>query len=274
VATISDSGFSTVTETGATVSYTEAGSTAPIASVTVSGGSATIHSDTSNGLQVTTNAGTSTSITMGAGKQSLTSNANDQIHAGSGADSILAVANGATIWAGSGSLSVLDRDWTNSDMITIHGGTGALSFDGAGGAMTFIGGTGSAVINGEYGTLHVTGGTGNLTVSGGCGPTSFIAGSGVATVNLTAAGGSVAFGAGATTVNECTGGNAVSYSFLAGYAAGTDIINNFKVGTDKLVLTGVSIASEAVTGGLANIVLTNSSHITLTGVTSLVHLMS
>ena len=49
--TVQASGFCTVSESGATVSYAEEGSSAPVAGVTVSGGSAAIHSDPGTGTQ-------------------------------------------------------------------------------------------------------------------------------------------------------------------------------------------------------------------------------
>src|SRR5271166_1810068 len=272
VVTVNDSGFSTVSEHGATVAYTQEGSSAPIANVKVSGGSASIHSDPSSGLQVTTSAGSSTAVVMGAGRQEVTSNANDQIHAGSGNDTIVAAAGGVHIWGGSGTTTIADVDWKSSDTTTVDGGTGSLHLTGGADALSFIGGSGSAVINGGSGSLYVAGGSGALTVSAGAAPTTFIGGSGTAKISLNAAGGSVRFGTGAITVNECGSGAAVSYTFISGQTTARDVINGFRVATDRLVLKGVSVTSATVAGGSASIVFSDQIHLTLTGVTSLAHL--
>nr|WP_294521687.1 hypothetical protein [uncultured Rhodopila sp.] len=275
VVTIQDSGFSSVTESGASVSYVQEDSSAsPIANVTVSGGSAFIHSDPSSCLGVATNAGTSTTVVMGAGTQSVTSCGADQIHAGTGSAGVTISAGGATVWGGSGATGISVHDWNAGDTTTVYGGTGSTCVDGGADALHFIGGSGSAVINGEYGSLYIVGGSGSVTASGGCAPTTFIGGSGQANITFSPYGGSVQFGTGSTTVNEAGWGWASSFKFLAGAAPSTDLINGFRPGTDKLILSGVSVASETVSGGSALIVFSDNSHLTLTGVTNLTHLFS
>jgi Ca2+-binding RTX toxin-like protein len=270
--TIEDSGFSTVSENGATVSYFEEGSSGPLANVTVLGGSASIHSDYTSGLSVTTVAGQSTKVVMGSGQQSVHTLSNDQIYGGSGADTVTVDNGGASIWCGSGNTTLAVHDWNSADKTTVYGGSGSLSAVGGTDALTFIGGSGSAVINGEYGSMYIVGGSGNLTAFGGCAATTFIGGSGNATVSLTSCGGSVQFGSGSTTITEAGWGSVDTYSFLAGQAASTDLINNFRVGTDKIILNGVSVASETVSGGSASIIFSDNSHLTLAGVTNLSHL--
>jgi len=271
---VQDSGFSTVNESGATVSYVEEGGSGPIANVTVTGGNASIFSYSSSGLQVTTAAGQPVTVTMGAGPQSVVSWSDDTIYAGSGAGSVAVCASGATIWGGTGSTAVTIDDWKSSDTTTVYGGTGSMSLVGGTDTMTFIGGSGSTVINGQFGSMNIVGGSGSITAFGGCAPTTFTAGSGTADVALTPYGGAIQFGSGDTTINEATWGSATSYTFLAGQGPSTDLIDNFRVGTDKIVLKGISVASETVAAGSASIVFSDNSHLTLAGVTNLTHLFS
>ena len=193
----------------------------------------------------------------------------DTVHAGSGSDYVSTSAKGATIWGGSGAVNIKDCDWTQGDAITVRGGSGALNFDQSDGALTFVGGSGSATINGESGSLASQGGSGALTVSGGSAGMRFVGGTGTATLSLTPNGASVQFGAGATTVTQASYGAADLYTFTGGHAAASDLISGFRAGTDKLVLNGVSVSSESVVGRAASVVLSDGSHLTLSGVSSL-----
>jgi hypothetical protein len=264
------SGFSTMNETGATISYTEqtaAGSL--LASVSVVGGSASIHSD-GNGLQVTTNAGTATAVTMGAGPMSVTSYSNDVITGGSGGGTVYTRADGVVVFGSSGAMTVTDQDLSSNDNITLVGGSGSMSIIGAGSSISFIGGSGATTITGQGSALLIHGGAGQLTVTENTGGSfQFFGGSGNATLNINANGGTLQFGSGTTTVNEAGRGVKVSYNFYTGMAASTDIISNFQIGLDKIFLHGLAIASEKTLAGSSYITLADSSHITLTGVTDL-----
>ena len=269
-AAIRAAGFSTASETGGTIVYNQIRTgNSTIASATISGGSASIHSDPTAGLTITTNAGASTTVTTGTGPVTVNSASNDKVQAGSGATTVIVGGKDAAIWGGSGSTVVRNLDWTSGDHITIYGGTGSMNYDQGPAAMTFIGGSGDSVINGEYGALSITAGSGNISVSGGTQGLRFIGGSGNATLSLTSAGGSVQFGSGAASVTEASYGGADIYTFVGGHAAASEVISGFRAGFDKLVLNGVSVASSAIAGGSASIVLSDNSHLTLTGVTSL-----
>ncbi len=271
-ATINAGRLTKVQETGATVRFTNpAGPYA--ASATVTGGAASINGGSGTALSVTTTKGVSTSVTLGAGTVSVTTAGNDLVHAGSGADTVTITAANTQIWGGSGTLTVANNDWTAGDAQTIYGGSGLVMADAGAGALTFIGGSGSAVINGRYGSLYVTGGSGSLTVTGGGGATNFTAGSGTANLTMSTAGGTVVFGTGNTTVQVASWGNGVLFDFVAGAGGAADVIKGFRSGTDKLVLMGgVGVQSQSVSGGSANLVLTDGTSVQLAGVTNTTHL--
>ena len=138
--------------------------------------------------------------------------------------------------------------------------------------MTFIGGTGSAVVS-SGGTLYLTGGSGSLTAAGNTGPTHFIGGSGTSNLALNQAGGAITFGTGNTTVQVAHAGSGVLFDLVAGAGGADDLIKGFRVGTDKLALVGnVSVQSQSVSAGSANLLLSDGTHIQLAGVTTTSHL--
>ena len=122
------------------------------------------------------------------------------------------------------------------------------------------GGTGNDTFIGSDGTVTATGGTGNDT---------FWTGSGSMTITEGAGNDTVIFGSGTATV---TGGSVTDlYSFNLGHAGGSDIINDFKVGSDQINLFNYSPSAtqQQVSGG--NTVLTLSDHtsVVLVGLTQL-----
>ena len=158
----------------------------------------------------------------------------------------------------------------------IYGGSatvGVLQIKAGAGVLTFIGGSGTAVILGTGSQLRLTGGSGNLTASGGNGATSFQAGSGTTNLTLNTAGGIVMFGTGDTTVQVAASGSGVLFDLVAGNGGASDLIKGFRVGTDKLALVGgVAVQSQSVSGGSANLQLTDGTRVQLTGVTDTTHL--
>ena len=109
----------------------------------------------------------------------------------------------------------------------------------------------------------------SVTVNGGSGALTFTAGSG--TASITGSTGALNFteGSGAATVTAGTGNEV--FNFVNGTAGGSLVINDFIPGTDMLNLQGyqgTGIASEQVSGGSTQIVLSDNTHITLPGVTS------
>ena len=56
------------------------------------------------------------------------------------------------------------------------------------------------------------------------------------------------------------------FDAVAGQGGGTDTISGFRVGTDRLVLSGVGVASQTTVGGSTSLVLTDNTHLQLAGV--------
>ena len=268
-AQVSVSGFATVGETGAALNYQQLDSNgALVSAAAVIGGAATVHSDIWSAMTVSTTVGVSTKVTLGAGPATVNLVSDDELHTGSGNDVVNSSGNGADIWLGSGASTVHDYDWTAGDHITIHGGTGSLNYDEGPGALTFIGGSGDAVLNGNWGSLFVTGGSGNITISGGGAGMHFVGGSGQAQIAMSTAGGSVQFGSGNATITQASYGVADLYTFVAGHAAASDIIDGFRVGIDQLYLAGLAVQSGMIANGSVSAVLTDGSQVTLNNVGS------
>ena len=267
-ATISAGSLTVVKETNAKVLY-QIGSGANAATVMVVG-SSFIEGGTGTALTVTTVAGMSTSVVMGAGAATIQALGSDIIHAGSGTGTINIGAANTQIWGGAGALKVNNNDTGAGDAQTIHGGTGTININaGYYGTFTFIGGSGAAVIQSYGGSLHLTGGSGAMTAAGGSKATEFTAGTGVTTLAMNTAGGHVVFGQGATTVQVAGWGGGVLFDFVSGAGGAANIIRGFRAGTDRLeLLGGVGVQSQTIAGGGANLVLTDNTYITLTGVTS------
>jgi hypothetical protein len=272
-ATINAGSLTTVQESSATVVF-RIGSGIYAASAVVSSGSASIIGGTGTAMKITTGVGRSTSVVLGNGEITINAMGKDSIHAGAGASTININAANTEIWGGAGALKVNNLDSVVGDAQTIHGGTGAITV-GAGyyGALTFIGGSGSAVLTSGGGSLHLTGGSGSLNASGGTQATEFKAGSGATTLAMNTAGGHVVFGQGATTVQVAGSGAGVLFDFVSGAGGAADIIKGFRAGTDRLeLLGGVGVQSQTIAGGAVNLVLTDNTHVTLTGVTSTTNL--
>ncbi len=189
-----------------------------------------------------------------------------------------ATANQITTRAGSvNTLHIQGSDQVDSEGTdTLYGGNatvGVVQITAGAGVLNFIGGSGAAVIVGVGSQLHLTGGSGSLTASGGIGATSFTAGSGTTDLTLNPAGGVVTFGPGSTTVHEASLGVGVLFDFVAGKGGAADVVNGFRVGIDKLALVGgVAVQSQSVSGGSANLLLTDGTRLQLAGVTDTTHL--
>ena len=124
---------------------------------------------------------------------------------------------------------------------TILLGTAATSVMTSGQDTVHVGG-GSATITARAGSVAVAGGTGKMT-----------------------------FIEGASTSSVAIGGGASTFDFIDGSAGGALTISGFRLGTDTLHLqgyTGSGVSSEQVVGGSLRIVLTDNTHVTLTGVAS------
>ena len=267
VANVAVTGFATAYANTSTLTYRGGSDGATVTVV----GAASVQSGAGAGVAVITNQGAASSVTLGAGTATVYSQANDQLRLGNANAAVQTHTAGVEIWGGSGTSSVEDRDWTVGDTITIHGGSGALSYLGSG-ALTFIGGSGSAVIDGQAGALSVTGGSGAIRIAGGNQGLHFVGGSGRATIDLTAGGGTITFGSGGTTVNQAAWGNADIYTIARGHPPTLDTINGFRIGTDSLILNGVALRTVSIVNGSANLGFSDKTHVVLTGITDVTHL--
>jgi Ca2+-binding RTX toxin-like protein len=252
-----------VSETGGTVKFGVAG--AASASVTLTGGQAQVIGGTTSPLTIVTNSGFSTGLTLTSGAVSVQTNGNDNVHAGSGADSVWIKGGASTITGGTGTLSVYNGDTSASDTQTIIGGRGAISLTQNCGTLNFIGGTGSATIDGGSGQLFITGGSGSLSVMNGNLGEQIIAGTGTLTAALSSNGGTVEFGAGTANIQEAGFGLGDIFNFVAGHGGGTDTITGFRLGVDTLNFSGVTIKSETVVGTQTRLVLSDNTHVVLNG---------
>ena len=259
-------------ESNATVAYSVFNGSST-ATATVTGGGASLSVGANRSIAIATDAGNATNVVLGNGTIAVDSAGADTIQAGSGADTIVLHQANTVISGGAGSLSITNNDWTGGDDQTVHGGSGAINYSQSTGDLTFIGGSGDTVISGGAGTLHITAGSGNTTVSGGWGGGfKFIAGSGTDNVALTSNGGEIVFGAGNVTAQIADWGAAAVFDFIAGSGGGTDVIQHFRVGIDKLNLMGVSVQTQQTVGGSTNLLLSDNTHLQLIGVANAAHL--
>ena len=151
-------------------------------------------------------------------------------------------AGNGTIWGGAGD--------------TIQGGAGNVTIGGGAGD-TIIGGSGTEFINASLGNQSVVGGSGNETIWGAAGDTiQGASGSGQALIGF-AGGNQTAWDDGATsTGNDSIFGFSQSSNDRISLNGSTDTISN--------------VAGSAVTsGGNTTITLSDGSHITLLGVSSI-----
>ena len=263
VASINAGSLTGVSETMASVKFVLRN----IYSASVAGGQATILGGSSTTLSITTMANMATGVTLSTGAASLTTNGQDTVHAGSGADSITIDGGTATITGSIGILNVFNADLSASDTQTVIGGRGAINVAQETGSLNFIGGAGSAVIDGGAGQLFVTGGAGASNVMGGQLGETLIAGAGSLTAALSAGGAAVEFGAGRSLIQEAGYGGANLFEFVAGHGGGADTIEGFRFGTDSLALNGVTVKSETVSTALNQtmLVLSDNTHVYLHG---------
>jgi hypothetical protein len=233
---------------------------------TVSGAGATLVSNAGATLTSISVTGAGDAATLGGGQMNLFASASGaQIIAGSGADTITLVQGGDVVHAGSGTVTLGLYDWADPMATTVYGGSGLLTEGMGSGNLVFVGGSGNAVLAGTYGAETVTAGAGNITLNGGNAGTNFVAGLGHATVQLSPGGGAVTFGGGAASITEASYGAADIYTFTAGQGGGSDTITGFRAGTDTLVFQGVSVAGSTTAGGVTSMILSDGTHLTLSG---------
>ena len=184
-----------------------------------------------------------------------------QLMGGGAGDLLVGDSGGDQLIAGAGNETLTSAGETEGS----YGfGTGALIF-GAGGADVLAGGALNDTI--------VAGG-GAATIYGGPGSNILDAGSGADVIVTGGRGDYVQGGSGASTVYAALGAD--TFVFLNGAGGGTDLVEGFKVGIDRLALRGFAgggtqagITSTQVAGGSTILTLADNTRITLAGVASL-----
>jgi hypothetical protein len=249
-ATVTASGSVTLTSGGGLVSFAETGK-GDDETATINGGAALLSAAAgTKKIAIATQSGTATTVLLGEGQSNVTSLGADTITAGTGA---------ATI-AGAG----------QGNAVLVQGGSGALTLMAGASAVTLLGGSGDSLLVGGSGPLDVIAGSGNMTLSGGTGPEQIVLGSAQAVIQEGSGSGVVQFGAGSATVTSGAGQSL--YTFVAGQGGGTDVIDNFAIGTDELVFEGYggnAIQSQSVAGGSLHLTLQDGTQIVLSNVAQL-----
>ena len=270
--TVNAGNLTIVSEVGATVNYTDQGYSAASATLSGGGGNITGGVWAGSGLSIWTDAGAATAVTLAVGSDTVYACGADTVQAGSGSSNVFLMGDNSSVAGGSGSLNVYNYDWNAADSHTVQAATGDLNFLQATGTLTFLGGSGNATLDGGSGSLLVQAGSGNLDIRGGQSGVSIVAGSGNLNVSMPTAGGTIQFGSGNADVQVAGWGAGDTFSFLAGQGGGTDVISGFRAGTDALSFNGVGVASETIASGATNLLLSDGTHVTLTGFMDTAHL--
>lgn len=217
-----------------------------------------------------------TTINTGAGDSTVTLSS---LAAATTQDSITS-GGGDTIWAGSGTVSITDTGSAGDTVFaqaanltfingigasTVYAGTGTVViaagvgggvyYAGTGGDSQLTAGTGKVVFYGEAsGDVLTAAGAANDILVAGRGSETLIGGSNTGSLSLMGGSGTdtMTAGAGHTDFTVGTGNDTITdgglsdiISVLRGHAGGLDVINNFRVGTDELSLSGYSSTTAA-----------------------------
>ncbi len=230
--------------------------------VGVDGGTNTIIAG--NGADTVATSGGNSRIELGSGNNQVVTGGNDTIFSSSGLDTIFATTGRDEVLAGS------------KGLVYASVGTGvAGSITSETAAVTVYGGSGSSLlITGSSTGNVIAAGAGNETLSGAgsTGTSTFFAGSGTDSIS----GGTTAsaFVAGTGTATLVGGGGENLFQFVNGAAGGSDTLGF--TSSDVISLSGYAstaaasvIASQTkVTGGVT-FTLSDNTHVTVSGVTSL-----
>jgi hypothetical protein len=213
--------------------------------------------------------GAGSSTMIGGGADTMVGGDGPSLMVLQGNGSVFGGAGAATIFAGGGDGGMMVGGGGANLMFALPGGSETM-WGGAGESTMFSASAGeTTMIGGVNGTLFVGQG-GAATDIGGAGNDTFFASGGGATTIIEGGGADdVEFGAGPTTVAGGSGANL--YDVTAGTAGGADVITGFKPGTDQLRLFGYDPATvqQSVAGGNLTLTLSDSTRITLVGITQL-----
>ena len=269
--------------------------------VTVTGGVGTLLFVGGNGSSTVTGGAGSAAVFGGAGGGYLEggSAGHNLLLAGGGNTTLVGGGTGDILVAGTGETTITMQPdsfaFGNSGMTVFHGADNGLLVGGSGDALmiagpgteslfagsgnsTLIGGSGNDVLAGSNaGRTKMTGGTGNatfvgfggaVTATGGGGDDTFFTGAGPMQIIEGPGNDKVAFSAGSASV---TGGSGIDEYIFVNGAARTDMIANFKVGTDRIELYGYDPGQVGThpSGGSTAITLQDGTRILLVGATQL-----
>jgi len=231
-----------------------------------------------------------------AGEVIVNGDASDPVVVGGGGEVVLhgGSSSGNALWAGTSDAFYFGG--TGSAVVV--GGSGYLYVQGGAGPVTVYGGTGpSTIIEGTAGNSTYVVGEGATTIAAGAGNLVWVEGS--APVSVAGAGGLVVYAgqgtgnyifdasggsetlwggeaadqfiAGTGNDQMVSGGGADSFKFINGLAGGSDVIYNFRVGTDTIILQsyGGSVPALTVQNGNTYFSLTDGTHVEVAGVTNL-----
>lgn len=171
---------------------------------------------------------------------------------GSGASAV--TVGGGAAFAGSGASTLI----ATAANTTLAGGLGSDQLTALAGGDILAAGAGNETLNGSVAGAPDTmfGGSGNDLIELGNANAVFVGNAGACTVV-----------AGAGDVTMWVGAAPDTFQFSAGSAGGTDLINGFRPGTDRLVLPGYGLpAAVAAQNGSTVIALADGTQITLAGV--------
>ncbi len=223
------------------------------ANVLVSGGGNTTLVGGGDGDVLVAAAGTTT-VTMrgnsvafgGTGHATIFGSGDSTLVGGSNSDVLIAGDGREALWAGSGTSE-------------LYGGAGHDTLaGGVSGQATLVGGSGDNVFAGFGGAVTAYGGTGDDLFFAGSGPMTIVEGPGSD---------QVVFGSGNATVTAGSGSDL--FTIANGHAGGTDVINGFKVGVDRLEMFGYdqSTTRTTVEAGSTRLDLSDGTKVFLVGVT-------
>jgi Ca2+-binding RTX toxin-like protein len=185
----------------------------------------------------------------------------------------------AVIVGGSGYLYVQGDEQGGGGPITVYGGTGMTTIEGVAGNSAYVVGEGvTSVAAGAGNTVWVDGsapvtvtGASGLVVYAGQGTGSYVFDASAGSETLWGGAGSDQFIAGTGNDQLISGGGADSFKFTNGLAGGTDVIYNFRVGLDTIILQayGSGIPAMSVQNGNTYFSLTDGTHVEVVGVSNL-----
>jgi hypothetical protein len=166
-----------------------------------------------------------------------------------------------------------------SGPVTVYGGTGQTIIQGYAGNSTYVVGEGATTISAGAGNVVYAIGSAPISVAGASGLVLY-AGQGTGNYIFDASGGSETLWGGegtdqfvAGTGNDLlvSGGGVDSFKFINGLAGGNDVIYNFRVGLDTIVLQsyGGGIPTLTVENGSTYFSLTDGTRVEVEGVTNL-----